>query len=270
MLRFIRKRLSYTNLVLTLALVLAMSGGAYAAGQYLITSTKQISPRVLAALKGKPGTKGANGTQGPAGPQGSAGPAGGRGEKGESGETGPTGPTGPAGLAGVRGAVGPRGPDGAAGPEGSPWTAGGTLPAGQTEKGMWSMTVPPAFGLDVTVTSISFGIPLAAAPAGHYITSNGDEIVENESTFEYEEVPLSTQTKQACPGTGAAPAAEAGALCVYATGETLANIGNTREEDKGVPPYIALAPTAFGAVIDGGDGKPGAYAEGTWAVTAPS
>jgi hypothetical protein len=52
--RFSRRRirLSYANVVATLALVLAMSGGAIAATHYLITSTKQISPRVLKKLKG--------------------------------------------------------------------------------------------------------------------------------------------------------------------------------------------------------------------------
>src|SRR5580693_7891888 len=43
----IRKRLSYTNIVMTLALFFAISGGAYAASKVLITSTKQISPKVL-------------------------------------------------------------------------------------------------------------------------------------------------------------------------------------------------------------------------------
>ena len=37
----------------TLALIFAMSGGAYAASHYLITSTKQIKPSVLGHLKGK-------------------------------------------------------------------------------------------------------------------------------------------------------------------------------------------------------------------------
>jgi hypothetical protein len=35
----IRKRLTYANVAMTLALVFAMTGGAYAAKHYLITST---------------------------------------------------------------------------------------------------------------------------------------------------------------------------------------------------------------------------------------
>lgn len=43
----IRKRLTYANVAMTMALVFAMSGGAYAAKKYVITSTKQIKPSVL-------------------------------------------------------------------------------------------------------------------------------------------------------------------------------------------------------------------------------
>jgi hypothetical protein len=81
----VRSRITPTSLVAVAALVFAMSGGAYAAGHFLITSTKQISPKVLKALKGKPGANGAsgaNGATGPAGAAGGAGPAGGTGPQG--------------------------------------------------------------------------------------------------------------------------------------------------------------------------------------------
>jgi hypothetical protein len=85
-----RKRLSYANVTATLALVFAMSGGALAANSYLITSTKQISPKVLTRLKGSTGKTGhsGSGATGPAGPQGATGPAGSKGEPGVKGETG--------------------------------------------------------------------------------------------------------------------------------------------------------------------------------------
>jgi hypothetical protein len=50
-----RRRLGYANVVATVALVFAMSGGAFAASKYLLTSTKQIKPSVLAKLKGNRG-----------------------------------------------------------------------------------------------------------------------------------------------------------------------------------------------------------------------
>jgi hypothetical protein len=49
-----RMRLSYSNVVATVALVLAMSGGAIATTHWLITSTKQFSPRVLKKIEGLP------------------------------------------------------------------------------------------------------------------------------------------------------------------------------------------------------------------------
>jgi hypothetical protein len=72
----IKPRLTYANVAATLALVFSMTGGALAAKHYLITSTKQISPKVISALKGKAGPRGLAGSQGPAGSAGPAGPAG--------------------------------------------------------------------------------------------------------------------------------------------------------------------------------------------------
>jgi hypothetical protein len=80
-----RRHLNYANVVATLALVFAMSGGALAAKHYLINSTKQINPKVLNALKGKPGKTGATGATGVQGPSGVQGTPGQKGEKGERG-----------------------------------------------------------------------------------------------------------------------------------------------------------------------------------------
>jgi hypothetical protein len=92
----IRKRATYANVTMTLALVFAMSGGAYAAKKYLITSTKQISPKVLAQLKS---TKGA----GQAGPQGPQGAPGTNGTNGKDGTQGPKGEPGTPGTPGKDG-----------------------------------------------------------------------------------------------------------------------------------------------------------------------
>jgi hypothetical protein len=89
MLSTIKRRISYANVVATLALVFAMSGGALAATHYLINSTKQINPRVLKQLRGKSGRNGTNGATGPAGAQG---PPGNPGPPGTTGKEGPQGP----------------------------------------------------------------------------------------------------------------------------------------------------------------------------------
>jgi hypothetical protein len=82
------------NLVAWLALFVALGGTSLAASHYAITSTKQINPKVLNALKGKTGVAG---PQGPAGANGAAGANGGAGATGAKGEPGAKGETGPAG-----------------------------------------------------------------------------------------------------------------------------------------------------------------------------
>src|SRR6185437_2218188 len=86
--RAIRARATYANVAATLALVLAMSGGALAAKRYLINSTKQINPKVLKKLHGARGARGSVGPNGLVGPQGITGPQGQRGPRGERGEPG--------------------------------------------------------------------------------------------------------------------------------------------------------------------------------------
>ena len=141
----IRNRITPATVIATIALVFAMTGGAYAAKKFLITSTKQISPSVLKSLKG---ANGKNGAAGPAGPAGAPG----------AGTPGAAGPQGPAGAAGANGGNGQKGEKGA---KGEPWTAGGTLPKNATETGVWSFG-PIAEGTP-TVPIASFTIPLAAS-----------------------------------------------------------------------------------------------------------
>src|SRR3954471_13243037 len=90
-------RLSPGSLLAVLALVLLLVGTSYAAARYVITSTKQISPKVLKALKGE---KGPRGSQGPAGQLGPAGPKGAEGIRVPQGVPGSAGLPGPAGPAG--------------------------------------------------------------------------------------------------------------------------------------------------------------------------
>ncbi len=171
----IRKRLTYTNVAVTFALVFAMSGGAYAASRYVITSTKQIKPGVLAQLKGKAGAQGSAGAQGPAGPAGAAGPQGPAGVKGETGGTGKEGPQGPEGKEGKAGATG--------------FTK--TLPKGATETGVWYAR--PSSG-NIDTIPLSFAIPLA---------------------HELEEANVHVAPNPECPGSAEEPKAEPGNLCVY-------------------------------------------------------
>jgi hypothetical protein len=267
MFSMIRKRMhvSPATAIATLALVFAMTGGAYAAKRYLITSTKQISPKVLKSLKG------ANGKNGATGPAGSAGPAGAAGPKGENGAAGSPGAKGETGAAGTNGTNGTNGETG--------FTK--TLPSKATETGVWAFTGDTP---TVLLGPVSFSIPLKE-PLGesqvHYITSEGLELVEARHA-EYEEIPSTV-----CLGTVEAPTAVPGNLCVYAydvigtakvplykgagitTGEEAARVHidiPTGSLIGGVPQGAGTAGAMVHAV-----GEPtsiGSAGYGTWAVTA--
>jgi hypothetical protein len=61
------------NLVAWLALFVALGGTSLAASHFVITSTKQISPKVIKKLKGNRGATGPRGLTGPLGPTGATG-----------------------------------------------------------------------------------------------------------------------------------------------------------------------------------------------------
>jgi hypothetical protein len=270
----IRNRFTYTNVILTIALVFAMSGGAYAAKKYLITSTSQISPKVLKSLQGKTG---ANGTPGSPGAQGAAGPAGAQGPQGPAGPGGPKGDTGTGGANGesVTATTLPKGvtcPEGGTefkvgaskthacnGKEGSPWTAGGTLPTGKTETGVWALTeVARKTHFAGAQFPISFTIPLAAALDEKHVKIIGVGEVG--------------AAEEGCGGgSGSDPTAEPGFLCIYiTTGVDLLRL---------VPIDPEITETTVGAGKTGalvyffsnakGEAEEGAGGGGEWAVTAP-
>ena len=262
MLSALYKKLHLTPsaVIATLALVLAMTGGAYAAKQYLITSTKQISPKVLSALKGNAGPAGKSGANGVTGAKGEAGPAGIKGEKGEKGERGEKGETGKDGEEGERG---PRGQEGKPGAPGA-IHPGETLPTGATETGTWTMTAGvnnQSVGGAIAQASISFAIPLADTLEGSNIKVEPVYLEEEEK---YKPEPE-------CPSTlvelteGKAAKAGPGFLCVYTVEEY-------RMEPAGfVHPIEAPLSSANGVILSAVVKEANenvARSLGYWAVTA--
>lgn len=250
-----KARFGAPGVVAVIALVLAMVGGAYAAGGALSGKQKKEVEKIAKKIS-KAGPQGPEGKQGPKGDTGAVGAVGAKGDKGDKGEKGDTGAAGksvkvtpiqvgdPGECEESGGAmVTPEGGDGVEvcngeeGAEGSPWTAGGVLPSGKSEEGTWGAS---AGAEEFTPDPISFNIPLAATIAGA-----NTHIAPNAS----------------CPGTVAEPKAAAGHFCLYVA----ENVGAT----------IAIGPASGGTGVGkaGGivavEGTSGSYAFGTWAVTAP-
>jgi len=231
--------MTYANVLTTFALVFAMTGGAYAAKKYIITSLKQISPKVLKELQGKAGLPGANGLTGPTGPAGQPGP------------------TGPAGAKGDTGPEGKQGVEGKEGKEGSPWTAGGVLPKGATETGQWVM-IGSATAKDPETTNLQFTIPLAAPLEGSQV-----HFIKPEET-----------PPAGCSGTLAKPGAASKNLCVFAN--LFFNLLEGLPKTLGTEEVIVDASAPTGPL---GAGTTGAglvfeaeetslfIGEGSWAVT---
>lgn len=247
-----RKHFNAGTVVAIVALVFAMTGGAFA-----VTSKGSSQGPVASAAKKKKKAKVLRGPRGPKGATGATGPAGPAGLTGPAGPQGAAGPTGPAG----KGEKGEKGDSGAPGESvtvakasvaeckeggskfsnatgtgkacnGSPWTAGGTLPKGATETGAWAFGPIAASSVVQNGSRVfttpnlpvaSFAVPLAAPLEN---AANCGEPSQPACHVHYinpagEEVLAFGNTVQpsGCPGSAAAPEAEPGNFCVYAAEE---------------------------------------------------
>ncbi|TMK58184.1 MAG: hypothetical protein E6G51_03525 [Actinobacteria bacterium] len=275
------------------ALIAALAGTAFAAAGLNSKQKKEVK-KIAKQFAGKPGKDGAPGPAGPAGKDGTNGTNGTDGKDGAPGKDGksvitvsfgggaePTGnPCNENGGmsievegSGTKKIVcnGEEGLEGPKGDEGDPWTAGGTLPSGETETGAWAFGPASESTFEATVP-ISFSIPLPSALGStgtcnvdapnqpstcqvHYINPAGDEVTGEE------EVKTSTY----CDGSAAAPTADPGHLCIYAGKEQevlTADFFIIRADSE-----LTGASTS-GAVVtffNLGAGR----AKGTYAVTAP-
>jgi hypothetical protein len=254
-----------------LALVLALSGSAVAA-KYIITSTKQIKPSVLKALKGK------GGAAGPQGDAGAAGPAGLQGTKGDSGATGAAGPPGTNGKTVLSGTptptagigvigdfyietdvskiYGPKAASGAnggwgtgtelKGPQGDPWTPDNTLPENATLTGAWTVTLDAGGN---SLSAISFEIPLADDLAGSNVHVFG------EAGF-----------ATSCSGSAAEPDAVSGHLCIYGADPFGAGALAPKKVLK-VTEFVDGANKSGALLLFEDAAKAGFPGTGAWAVT---
>ncbi len=266
----LHSRFSYANVVATLALVFAMSGGALAASKFLIVSTKQIKPSVLKQLKGKNGKDGAPGAQGPTGPAGPTGPQGAGGVNGKDGASGSNGTSATTtAFAGAQHGCKEGGLEvksaspatfvcngeiGARGPEGSPWTVNGVLPKGKTETGTWSINHFETVTAPVSLNLVPISFPIQLAEGGEAVYVSQAESASKKGT-------------SGCTGDASDPTAPEGVLCVYADQEEYKELAEpvapvNVEEKRGE--Y-----SKSGAYLEISIKKEGnAFSHGSWAVTA--
>ncbi len=267
-----RFRIAPSTVIAVIALVFAITGGAFAATNAGSSSANHAIARVAAKSKAKAKT-GPRGPAGPAGKQGAQGPAGSagaqgatgaqgaggaKGDAGAKGETGAEGPEGPEGETGRQGAQGNTGSQGPQGVPGQPWTPDNVLPSGATETGTWGGR--PTEG-QTDFIPIAFPVQLSEeleVSAVHIVT------VEEQNKENGKEPPAG------CQGTAKAPTAKAGSLCVYVGTNLLNNVEvkaiykpyGTIEEGAGVAGALL-------EIVGLHAENPVYYAVGSWAVTAP-
>jgi hypothetical protein len=176
--KHLRGKLTYSNAVSTVCLVLILGGGtAYAATRLGTESVGTAQLRKDAVTPAKL-SKASKATL--------------------TGADGAAGPAGPAGAQGAKGDIGPEGPEGRQGKTGESGPLLEVLPSGKTERGAFGFEGTATVADSRVATSLSFPIPLAAGKQLPVLT-----------------IHPGGPTQPECPGTVADPEAEAGFFCLY-------------------------------------------------------
>lgn len=290
MFKRVSRHLTPSTAIALLALVFAITGGAFAAtgsgsGNDRSSGIGRHATLTASAAKAKAKAKAKPGPRGPAGPKGAAGATGPAGPAGATGPAGPTGPQGPQGNPGSNGSNGEPGAPGASvtskekatgalgphcteggseftagntktyacnGKEGSPWAPNSQLPANATETGTWSVgPTTVANHTEARIALASFPVQLKAA-----LTSEHVHFVT------FEEIENHTAPAQ-CPGNVEEPGAASGNLCIY---------------EQAMESMKFVSVVSPGGAVEGGAGRTGviglfefgagpSFGWGVWAVT---
>jgi len=251
----IHNKLGTPGLVVAcIALVLALTTGAYAAGGGLTGKQKKEVKKIAQQYAGKPGAPGAPGAAGPQGPKGEPGAAG---DPGTDGKQGPKGDQGEPGEAGACSNANPI----------------CKLPPGATVTGNWAFYVPAhATGSSGDpVATVTLDYPLQSSlegdpPKFRWVGAQSWLDTDAGETYDTEH----------CPGTSVEPEAEPGYLCVYATrvwnqDEVTNHLRKPCGTPGGFVPSLAPRTTDYtsGAVLVfcADDPAEVTFGEGSWAFT---
>jgi hypothetical protein len=246
-------KLTYSNVMSTIAVFLALGGVGYAVSQLPKNSVgpRQIKKNAVSSSKVKNkslaisdfSSKTRSKLTGARGPQGAAG---------QPGQTGQTGPTGPAGATLIDSPV----------------------PSGKTIKGVWGGQYTPGgtAGNDAFVLSTSFPAPLSDP-----ITDATAQLSTNSFAGGLSPAvaaaAMDADEDAACSGTLAAPSTPPGKLCLYVRDARLANVaagtlhvqGPASDDDPGV----AARKLGFEVSFTAASSTTPVRVEGVWIYTAP-
>ncbi len=256
----IHNKLGTPGLVVAcIALVLALTTGAYAAGGGLTGKQKKEVKKIAKQYAGKPGAAGATGPAGPAGPQGPEGEPGAQGDRGTDGKQGPKGEKGEPGEAGACSTANPT----------------CDLPPGATLTGNWGFVAPAratgSSGDVVATVSIDYSlrIPQFDGNPPQFTWVGRTEWLDTGETYDTVN----------CPGDVAHPEAAPGFLCMYAERvENQDKVNNHLHQPCYVPGFGGPANNppethdfSSGSILVfcAFDPAKVTMGEGTWAVTAP-
>jgi hypothetical protein len=223
--------------VAILALVLATTGAAFAAGKLTSGQKKEVE-KIAKKYAGKPGAPGAPGTPGTNGTNGKDGAPGAPGEDGTN-VTNTAVPTSSSTCNHLGGAEFKVGSGAATTACNGQTGFTETLPPEKTEIGTWA-----AYG--ETVAPISFNIPLPGPLDENHVLKSGD-----------------TGFAGHCPGTAEVPEAAEGYLCVYTGASLGGSISGIAK--SGSSSFPTAGASSAGAVLYTPPGSGAIF--GTWAVT---
>lgn len=225
-----RLRLSYANVGATLALVLGLTGGAFAA-------TASAPSQIHACYSKRTGNLRIVGARKKCQ----------RGEKALAWNQ--QGPRGFTGLQGPRGTNGTNGAQGIQGPAG-PFPTG-TLPSGATIKGTYQVTGQVTSSGDRVLGPISFVWEMPAQLTTNVIASGGSSTA-------------------ACPGTADHPAAAPGNFCMYREAALEQDVSQVQAyTPTGGGYFTKTGFTGVIVDVTAGAVNTDTDAGGTWAATAP-